>query len=250
MNRTITLLLVCGLLTLSAMARSSKKWEMHDPNRPLPSVVVPGDDYAKPPSDAVVLFDGKDLSHFEREEGGPAEWKVENGYMELNRTGHIRTKKEFGDIQLHLEWMMPDSPKGEGQNRGNSGILLMGLYEVQVLDSYQSKTYADGQAAAIYGQHPPMVNACRPPGKWQTYDIFFRAPRFNGLQLATPARVTVVHNGVVVHEAVEFTGPTGHMQRQPYVPHPMKLPISIQDYSGDQPVRYRNIWVRPLGEPG
>jgi hypothetical protein len=225
----------------------SQKWEVHDPKRPMAPVVTPGANYGDPPSDAIVLFDGKDLSHFVHVEGGPAKWKVENGYVQVTKTGSIRTKEGFGDIQLHIEWMSPDPPQGASQKRGNSGIFLMGKYEVQVLDSYNSPTYADGQAASLYGQHPPLVNACRPPGQWQTYDIIFRAPVFDGDKVVRPARATVIHNGVVVQDAAEFTGPTGHKRRPVYETHPAELPFTLQDHNDDQPLRYRNIWVRKLG---
>jgi hypothetical protein len=155
--------------------------------------------------------------------------------------------RAFGDVQLHIEWATPSPARGSGQARGNSGVFLMGRYEVQVLDSYQNRTYPDGQAAAIYGQYPPLVNASRPPGEWQTYDIVFRRPRFdaNGA-LVSPARMTVFHNGVLVQDDVELTGPSGHQSRPPYERHADRLPIRLQDH-GD-PVRFRYIWVRELPE--
>ena len=240
---------VVGLVLSAAAVAVSQKWEIHDPNRPMAPVVTPGDEYGAPPSDAIVLFDGTDLSQFEHVEGGPAKWKVENGYMEVTKTGSIRTKQGFGDMQLHIEWMSPDPPSGESQKRGNSGVYLMGKYEVQVLDSYKSKTYADGQAAALYGQHPPLVNASRPPGQWQTYDIIFRAPVFDGGKVVQSARVTVLHNGVVVQDAAEFSGPSGHKRRPTYEPHAAELPFTLQDHNDGQPLRYRNIWVRKLAQP-
>lgn len=232
------------------------EWEIHDRNRPAPPKVDPGtagtaEQPARPPSDAVVLFDGTGLDAWERVGGGEIGWVVRDGYMEINpKSGTIQTKQGFGDVQLHVEWASPDPPTGEDQTRGNSGVFLMGGehggYEVQVLNSYDTQTYPDGQAAAIYGQYPPLVNASRAPGEWQTYDIVFRRPRFDeDQQLVAPARVTVFHNGVLVHDDVELTGPTGHRQRPPYVYHPSRLPIQLQDH-GDSPVRYRNIWVREL----
>jgi hypothetical protein len=228
-----------------------KRWKIHDMNRPLPSVVDPGtastqDAPGRPPSDAVVLFDGKDLSKWEHQGGSPAKWKVENGYAEVvPDTGNIFSKQTFGDCQLHVEFAEPVPAKGESQERGNSGVFLMGLYEIQVLDSYENKTYADGQAAAVYGQYPPLVNASRPPGQWQTYDIIFRGPRFDKAgKLLRPARVTVLHNGVLVQDNVTPTGPTAHQQRPPYKAHPQKLPLGLQDH--DAAVRYRNIWIREL----
>ena len=160
-------------------------------------------------------------------------------------TGSIETKQAFGDIQLHVEFRTPTPPEDEGQDRGNSGVFLMGRYEVQVLDSYENKTYPDGQAAALYGQYPPLVNASRPPGVWQVYDIAFQAPRFDAAgKVVTPARATVFHNGVLVQLASELTGPSAHKQRPPYEAHPDKLPIGLQDHSN--PMRFRNIWVREL----
>jgi hypothetical protein len=243
-----------ALVAVAARAQPAKDYGIHDRTRPLPPVVTPGDSCvqqtpAKPPSDAVVLFDGKDLSGWKsQKDGGPAPWKVENGYFEVAKgTGGIETRKGFGDCQLHIEWMAPSPPAGEDQDRGNSGIFLMGLYEVQVLDSFQSVTYADGQAGALYGQFPPLVNACRPPGQWQTYDIVFDAPRFDkDGKVSRPGRVTVLHNGVVVQHASVLMGPTAHKARPPYKAHADKLPIGLQDHS--HPVRFRNVWVRELAE--
>jgi hypothetical protein len=160
-------------------------------------------------------------------------------------TGTLSTAQGFGDVQLHVEWMTPAPPKGTDQDRGNSGVFLMGLYEVQVLDSYGSVTYPDGQAGAVYGQYPPLVNASRAPGQWQAYDIVFHRPRFDGAgALASPATMTVFHNGVLVQDHVTLTGPTGHQVRPPYAAHPDRLPLSLQDHG--HPVRYRNIWLREL----
>ena len=221
---------------------------IHDTARAQPAVVDPGPSpsAARPPSDAIVLFDGRDWSAWRSRDGGPARWKVEGGHMEVVAgTGEITTIRAFGDCQLHVEWAAPDPPAHVGQDRGNSGVFLMGRYEVQVLDSYGSRTYPDGQAAAIYGQYPPLVNASRPPGAWQSYDIVFRRPRFDERgALIAPARITVIHNGVLVHDAVILTGPTGHRSRPPYAAHPDRLPITLQDHAS--PVRFRNIWVRDL----
>ena len=163
-------------------------------------------------------------------------------------TGYIHTLQPFGDCQLHVEFAEPVPPVGEDQGRGNSGVFLMGLYEIQVLDSYQNKTYADGQASGVYGQFPPQVNASRPPGQWQTYDIVFHGPRFDkDGKVLRPARVTVLHNGVLVQDNVELSGPTEHHQRPPYKATPDKLPLALQDHGN--PVRFRNIWIRELG-PG
>ncbi len=237
-----------------ARAQAAKEWPIHDRTRPLPPVVDPGsagtsDQPGKPPSDAVVLFDGKDLAAWKsQKDGGPAAWKVEKGYFEVAKgTGGIETKQGFGDCQLHIEFMSPSPAVGEDQDRGNSGVFLMGRYEVQVLDSYNSVTYADGQAGALYGQSPPLVNASRPPGQWQSYDIVWEAPRFDkDGKLARPARATVFHNGLVVQHATVLTGPTAHKARPPYAAHADKLPIGLQDHS--HPVRFRNVWVRELKE--
>src|SRR6267154_6133844 len=248
MTRTVLLLAttsqVCG-------AQIQTTWKIHDPHRPVPPVIDPGtpgtqDSPGRPPSDAVALFDGKDLSKWAHKDGSPAKWKVESGYLEtVPKTGYIYTREAFGDCQLHVEFAEPVPPKGESQDRGNSGVFLQGLYETQVLDSYESKTYADGQAGAIYGQYPPLVNASRAPGQWQTYDIVFHGPRFaKDGKLLRPARETVFHNGVLVQDNVELSGPTAHGKRPPYEPQPEKLPLALQDHS--HPVRYRNIWIREL----
>lgn len=225
------------------------RWAVHDMNRPAPPIVAPGERNGEPPSDAIVLFDGKDLLQWESKKGKPAKWKVENGYMEVvQKTGNIRTKQSFGDCQLHIEWATPKKVSGKGQHRGNSGVFLMKYYEVQVLDSYGNTTYPDGQAAALYGQYSPMVNASRGPGKWQSYDIIFRRPKFDeASNLTEPAHITVLHNGVLVQDNVEVLGAMAHKKRAKYHPHPDKLPIELQDHRC--PVRYRNIWIRELGEP-
>jgi hypothetical protein len=240
---------VAGSIVLAAALWAAQaKWAIHDPNRPMPPVVAPGPagPPVPPPADAVVLFDGKSLAAWTDAKGQPAKWKVENGYMEVvPKTGEIRTVRGFGDCQLHVEWMAPAPAKGTGQDRGNSGVFLMGLYEVQVLDCYGNTTYADGMTAAIYGQFPPAVNACRPPGEWQTYDIVFHRPRFaTDGKLLAPARMTVFHNGILVHECAVLTGPTQNQAQPPYKMHADKLPISLQDHG--HPVHYRNIWIREL----
>ncbi len=223
-------------------------WAIHDPARPLPPVVDPGPGGppAPAPSDAIVLFNGTDFSEWEDSKGEPVRWKVEAGCMEVvAKTGSIRTKKAFGDSQVHVEWATPAAVSGEGQGRGNSGVFLMNTYEVQVLDSYENRTYADGMAGAVYGQYPPLVNVCRKPGEWQTYDVIFRRPRFDaGGKVMSPARMTVFHNGILIHDNVELIGPTTHKIRTPYMPHPDRLPLSLQEHGN--PVRFRNIWVRPL----
>ena len=253
--RDMVRVFVC-VLFLAAVAHSSfgqvdPRWKIHDVDRPVPAVVDPGtastpDVPGRPPSDAVVLFNGTDLSKWADKDGKPAPWKVENGYMEVvAKSGFVHTREAFGDCQLHVEFSEPTPPHGESQERGNSGVFLMGLYEIQVLDSYENKTYADGQASAVYGQYPPLRNASRPPGQWQTYDIIFHRPRFDSAgNLLKPARVTVLHNGVLVQDNVELTGPTGHHVRPPYKAGPDKLPLGLQDHGN--PVRFRNIWIRNL----
>jgi hypothetical protein len=227
------------------------KWHVHDGDRPAPSVITPGTSSTQetagvPPSDAVVLFDGKDLSHWRSQSGRPAPWKVEDGAIVIAPgTDEIVTKDEFGDCQLHLEFATPVPPRGHDQGRGNSGVMLFGRYEIQVLDSYQNRTYPDGQAAAIYGQYPPLVNASRPPGQWQTYDIIFEAPRFrDDRSLESPAYITLLHNGVLVHNHTPLIGAMAYREVGKYTPHGPKGPILLQDH-GD-PIRFRNIWVREL----
>jgi Domain of Unknown Function (DUF1080) len=225
-------------------------FKVHDGVRPQPRIIQPGTASTQEragdrPSDAVVLFDGTSLTGWSAQRGGDAGWKVENGYMEVvPGTGDIRTQAEFGDCQLHLEWAAPTVVKGDSQGRGNSGVFLMGRYEIQVLDCYDNPTYADGTTAAIYGQYPPLVNACRKPGEWQTYDIIWTGPRFDGDKLVRPAYVTVILNGVVVHNHTELQGPTQHRNAAAYTPQPAVGPLTLQDH-GDL-VRFRNIWYRPL----
>jgi len=213
--------------------------------QPVPRMVNPGHGTAAP-SDALVLFDGKDLSEWESIEGGPAKWSAGGEAFTVSKgTGDIRTKSAFGDCQLHIEWRAPAKIEGEGQGRGNSGVFLQGRYEVQILDSYNNVTYANGQAASIYKQYIPLVNASRKPGEWQTYDIYFRAPRFSEEgALVTPAYVTVVHNGVLVQDHVQLEGSTVYRGVPSYVKHNPKEPLVLQDHGNA--VSYRNIWIREL----
>jgi hypothetical protein len=219
------------------------KWRVHDADRQPPPVVTSRECGAAP-SDAIALFDGKDLSRWKSGEKS-AGWKIENGYAEVNGTGSIETRESFGDCQLHVEWAEPAKVEGESQGRGNSGVFLMSRYEVQVLDSFDNRTYADGQCGALYGQEPPLVNACKKPGEWQSYDILFRAPRFDGDKLVSPAVVTVMQNGVVLHHAAQFIGATAHKELAKYMPHPAEAPLQLQDHGN--PVRFRNIWIRRIG---
>ncbi|GMU23680.1 MAG: hypothetical protein AMXMBFR13_37580 [Phycisphaerae bacterium] len=206
---------------------------------PKPKPVTPAATPGGPPSDAIVLFDGQDLSAWE----GGEKWTIENGYG-ICRNG-ITTKRAFGDCQLHLEWASPEEVKGEGQGRGNSGVYLMGKYEIQILDSYNNETYYDGQAGSIYKQRPPLVNASRKPGEWQSYDIIFRAPRFDSAgKLLKPAFVTILHNGVLIQDHFEIVGESEYRKPPMYHPLPAKAPLHIQ-YHG-HPVKFRNIWIREL----
>ena len=225
------------------------KWHIHDGKRPQPRVVTPSPAPIDPlpaPADATVLVGARDdVSAWQTMDGGPVTWAMKDGVLQTGK-GMIRTKADFTDFQLHVEFATPREVKGDGQGRGNSGVYLVGAFEIQVLDSYQNPTYPDGQAAAMYGQHPPLVNASRRPGEWQTYDIVFTAPRFKGTALDKPAVVTVVHNGIVVHNATPFWGPTMHKEIGAYTPANAKGPIALQDHGN--PIRYRNIWIRALTE--
>ncbi|MFC1561543.1 DUF1080 domain-containing protein [candidate division KSB1 bacterium] len=221
---------------------------MYDESQPQPPVVTPQpSDLAavgkEAPPDAIVLFDGTDLSQWVDARGNPAGWKVENGYMEVGARG-IRTQQSFGSCELHIEWAAPAVVQGSGQERGNSGVYLMGLYEIQVLDSYNNPTYPAGMAASVYGQNPPMVNASLPPGEWQSYDIIFRRPVFEEGRIASPAAVTVYHNGVLVQDDFKLFGDTVFKKVPEYEEHPDKLPLSLQNHTN--PVRFRNIWIREL----
>ncbi|HTL66824.1 MAG TPA: DUF1080 domain-containing protein [Lacunisphaera sp.] len=243
------------LLAASLQAAPDPHWLGHDRERPLPPVVTPGsfstqEQPGLPPSDATVLFDGKDTSAWVALDGSPTKWVAKDGCLVcVPGSGYVRSLQSFGDCQLHVEWSAPNPSHGDSQGRGNSGVFFgVDRYEVQVLDSYHNKTYADGSAASVYGQYPPLVNASRAPGEWQFYDIIWTAPRFDDDgSVKAKARLTVFHNGVLVQNNVELTGPTGWVGRRPYSAHPERLPISFQDHGN--PVRYRNVWVRELGHP-
>src|SRR5262245_10737698 len=214
-------------------------WVIHDAARPAPTVLTPGATLGAPPSDAIVLFNGKDLSQWEQVVKGQtiaAGWPVRDGYFESSGGGGIRTKQKFGSIQLHVEFATPSDAKGDSQARGNSGILLMdgpgARYEIQVLDSFNNQTYADGMAASIYGQEPPLVNAARKPGEWQSYDIIFEAPKFNDKTMVSPAYVTVLWNGVIVQHRRAIQGPTSPTTTvHTYAPHDAELPLGLQDHA-------------------
>lgn len=245
-HRMVVDLVILGAALLSPLVRAAHAQQTQpDPKltevwEPVPRVVTPGTGPGAP-SDAIVLLNGKDLSEWQHVDGGPAKWKLGDGAVTVVKAaGNIKTKRSFGDCQLHIEWRTPAKVEGDGQNRGNSGVFLQERYEVQVLDSYDSRTYSNGQAGSIYKQHIPLVNASRRPGEWQSYDIFFRAPRFaeNGT-VVTPGSMTVVHNGVLVQDHVEIKGTTANVGVQTYQKHNPKEPIMLQDHGA--PVSYRNI---------
>lgn len=246
MNKIVRGFLITNFLSGVAFGqggdpKATEVWE------PVPKIITPviGN---KPPSDAIVLFDGKDLSQWQGEKDGKeAGWTIEKGGILTVKkgTGGIQTKQSFGNCQLHVEWRTPAKVEGEGQGRGNSGIFLMGLYELQVLDSYDNKTYSNGQAGSIYKQHIPLVNASLKPGEWQEYDVIFTAPKFNtDGSLVSPAKFTVLHNGVLIQNNVELKGETVYIGQPEYKSHIEKGPIALQDHGN--PTSFRNIWIREL----
>src|ERR1035437_2708140 len=250
-NIKIRAVLIASVACSSAAfsQQSMGDWPQHSRERPLPTVVTPGAPAlpVPPPADAIVLFDGTSLARWEDGKGGPAKWKlIAGGAMEVAPgTGGIQTRDGYGDAQLHVEWILPTPARGKDRHRGNSGVFLRGKFKVQVPDSYDNVPYADGQAASIYGQSPPLVNVSRKPGEWQSYDIVFHRPRFDAAgRLLKPARFTVLHNGVLVQDNVDLVGPTANMRRPPYEAGPDRLPIGLQDH--EHPVRFRNIWIRDL----
>ncbi len=235
-------------------------WRVHGNTRPQPPVVTPPAPSTQerpgtPPSDAIVLYDGSESSlhanwEMDTAEGGQVAWTIGPDYIEVPgvhpAVGNIRTRQHFGDGQYHVEWASPTEIKGQSQGRGNSGVFLLGIYEIQVLDNYENPTYADGTVGGVYGQIPPLVNAIRPPGQWNTYDIAWVSPRFDGDRLISPGRLTLVFNGIFVHHAVEVMGPTQYRKLPSYSPHPPAGPLVLQDHWDK--VRFRNIWYRPLGQ--
>ena len=214
--------------------------------QPEPKVIAPGKTSQDAPSDAIVLFGGKDLSQWQHANGNAASWQVKENYIQCKPgSGNIQTKRGFGDCQLHIEWRTPDTARGEGQERGNSGIFFMGRYELQVLDSYRNRTYSNGQAGSIYKQYMPLVNVCRGPGEWQTYDVIFIAPRFNSdSTLKSPATITVLQNGVLIQNNVSLWGGTEYIGIPTYKVHSNREPLILQDHGNT--VKYRNIWIREL----
>jgi hypothetical protein len=243
MNVSLFRTLLClTTLTFAGTAGVAAPEGETPPPKDEPRVIDPG----PPPSDAIVLFDGEDLSQWKSDkDGGPAKWEIKDGAAIVNGTGGISTKQDLGDCQLHIEWATPAIVKGDGQGRGNSGIFLQGRYEIQILDSYNNKTYYHGQAGAVYKQYAPLVNACRNPGEWQAYDIIYHAPRFDEAgKLLKPGTVTILQNGVLVQDNVEIKGPTSRPGAPKYEAHPLKQPLALQDHRN--PIRFRNIWIREL----
>jgi hypothetical protein len=244
MKRTLFLLLcaMTAYIYLEAQITDPKATEVWEPE---PRVVTPGTTMGAAPSDAIILFDGTNLDEWTTDKGGDATWVIEDGAMTVaKKAGGIQTKRNFGSVQLHIEWRTPAVIEGKGQGRGNSGVFLNGIYEVQVLDSYKNRTYSNGQAASIYKQYMPLVNACRGPGEWQTYDIIYMQPQFNkdGIKVKSGS-LTVIHNGVLVQNHAELKGTT------PYIGLPKNPahgdgPLKLQDHSN--PVSFRNVWVREL----
>jgi hypothetical protein len=272
LNLSTRLLLACAagaliLFTAAAQQQKAKpgdlgftdtpilpglKWHVHDPDRPHPPVVTPGASPYAPPSDAIVLFDGKDLSKWAQlGKGADAgklvdpKWRLMDGYFEtVGNSGDLITREKFGDCQLHIEWSEPPEVSGTSQARGNSGVILMSRYEIQVLDAFKNPTYADGQAGAIYGQWPPLANPARPPGQWNVYDIVFEAPKFEGEKLTKPAYFTVFMNNVLMHNRKEAMGAMIYRKVATYAAHGAEEPLMLQDHHN--PVRFRNIWIRRL----
>lgn len=242
----LLLLLFISLLSLPEDSFSQGDPKLTEVWNPVPKVVTPGKTSSDAPSDAIILFDGKDFSKWQADKGGDVKWKLENNAMTVvPGNDDIKTKQSFGDCQLHIEWRTPAEVKGDGQGRGNSGVYFMSHYELQVLDSYQNPTYSNGQAGSIYKQYMPLVNVCRPPGEWQTYDVLFTAPRFNAdSTLKSPARITVFQNGVLIQNNSSIWGNTAYIGIAKYEMHADKMPLLLQNHGN--PVSYRNIWIREL----
>lgn len=243
LKRISFLLTACAIVNTTFGQKDPKTTEVWAPG---PKVISPGKSAGEAPSDATILFNGTSATAWQHKNGDEVKWTVGDNALTVKAgTGNIQTKQKFGDCQLHLEWRTPAEVKGEGQGRGNSGIFFMGRYELQVLDSYNNTTYANGQAGSIYKQHIPLVNACKPPGEWQSYDVIFTAPRFssNG-SVPEPARITVIQNGVLIQNNVTIWGSTQYIGLPTYEKHDAKEPIILQDHGN--PTGFRNIWIREL----
>jgi hypothetical protein len=243
--KTLTASVLLIAISSVLMAQNKKTPESTELWEPVPPIVTPGEGTAAP-SDAIILFDGTNLNEWTNAKGGAAEWSQADGCVTVKPgTGSIKTKQGFGDCQLHIEWRAPAEVRGEGQGRGNSGIFLQERYELQVLDCYNNTTYSNGQTGAIYKQSIPLVNACKKPGEWQTYDIVYTAPHFNDNgRIEDPPRITVLHNGVLIQNSVEITGTTEFIGMPKSAVHGRKEPLSLQDHGNK--VSYRNIWIREL----
>jgi hypothetical protein len=240
---------------------AGNKWKVHDIDRPRPEPVAPGRNAGEPPADAIIIFDGKNTDQLCGKKGAPCPWKIEDGEL-IVKGGDIWTKASFASCQFHLEWKTDPNTNGRSQTKGNAGIFFMDRYETQILDGYNNKTYADGMAGAVYGQTPPLVNAVRPAGEWQTYDIIFTAPRVEGGKVVEAAYITTILNGIVVQVHTKILGPTVHRKQTNYEGinledwkkytfsytdmFPAEAPFRFQDHGNSIPDRFRNIWVRPL----
>ncbi len=261
MKKSLLSLCLCALACAAFAAEPPKpplpaepvapgsKWLVNDRKRPVPPVVAPAPVYGQPPADADIIFDGTSLDALETGKGEPCDWAIDNGML-VTTKGTIRTKKSYGSVQMHIEWLVAPNTEGSDQKRGNGGVFMMGCYEIQIHDSYQNPSYADGHVGAVYGQTPPQVNAAKAPGNWQAMDIFFNAPQTdaNG-KVVEPARVSVLVNGVLVQNNTPILGPTRNRVATTYDNFkvvPWK--IQLQDHRNNPPLRYRNIWVRPIRE--
>ncbi len=256
--KAVVALVIVGVLCTIGISQEAQKgpmkhggtWAVHDMDEPRPPIVTPGATPSQAPSDAIVIFDGTDTSKLSDEGGNPTKWIInDEGALECTKkAGTVRTKQEFGSIQLHIEWATPKKIEGAGQGRGNSGVFFQGIYELQVLCSHENPTYADGQAGAIYGQKKPLVDVSRPAGEWQTYDVIYHRPIFKDRtnEVIRPATITVFHNGVLIQDNWEIKGTTHHKRTAEYRYHPDKLPLKLQDHNNA--IRYRNIWVREIDD--
>ncbi|MCF7849718.1 MAG: DUF1080 domain-containing protein [Kiritimatiellales bacterium] len=240
----ISLIITCAAVAKNNFPKLRNGWHVHDMERPLPKVVTPGKTDSQAPTDAIILFDGSNFDEWTGKNGN-IPWKLCDGFMEVvPKAGSISTKRKFGDMQLHFEWAVPSHSEEVAQRKGNSGIYIMGYYEIQIMDAWENTAYPDGMAGAVYGQNPALVNVAKKPGEWQSFDIVFKAPVFKDGTLVSPAYVTVFQNGVLVQNHIEIYGPTAHNKAPSYKAHADKLPFVLQNHG--EPVRFRNIWIREL----